>query len=1668
MISPSVTTSLRETLRAGLSIFQEVWHYQARDWITSIHAADINNDGYLEIITCSRDGRVRAFDKDRRLLWRRVVGSKAWIGAIAGIEGTPDNPACILVGTRDGKVFAFTQDGKTVGKDGKLYAFDPESGRALNREAEIASCWLNTTAPIRQVFVDTARSPYVIVGSEDGYVYALNIHTRVQHWAFHTDGWVRAIYHSDIDGDGRVETLIGSHEKMLFVVSEDGQLLQHLPMTYPIHAVFAADVDQDGETEILVATDGKDLMMFSPTLHQKWSCRFDNRILALSVADINRDGQLEIIAGSEDKHVYILNQYGEQLWRHFMKSRVISVYTADIDNDGQIEILVGASNDHAYAFKVELIDNLEKRIRAHYQALRRNLKVGHNDLTQFLATDELGLLHDILREEGQQREQMKHLTLQDVDRLSANGQHYDALVALLKLEQSRVQVQLRKGKQHHLENIRSLCISHTARTKSYIVVGTNDGDVHIFTVKGKRVRTLNLGERILDIQTGYATQKSGECLIICTSSHKVYIISSIIQGEKYQWEVGYETACIYVNNGNRQCPSEIFTGSAANIRMYEDDFQIPSASIQLQEEIDIIHAYTRAEQEISEIIVGNTNRSIYAYTRKGALLWNYEVWDRVRSLDMKDIDRDGEVELIVGSEDRNVHVLDSHGKLRWRFFLPHTVQAVQAIDIDHDDQIEILAGCADGWLYVFSKDGDLRWKYRASDRIRTLKAADIDNDGNIEIVIGAEDELEIISVIDQQRVRERIEKCLVAIQKEQSLEDIYRRILHPNHARIFAYPELRAFAIARLARLPNVTPEVFTLFEDYLKDNDANVRKAVLQAVVACYTLDASRATQLLNQFLQDGNTTLEIKLAFIELMPTLMGDHWQLGFTYLEYFFAESDRLLRRAVVRQLDRLIHLRCNGTEERMIFDLLMKAARDSDSKWICQEAARTLAHFLDNYREGLIIYMHLFLVNELPSATMSLIGHYSRLPLVQKFILAVMPFFEDLNRSHIPNHLYKVVDVLQDMTKLEYGKDTLRIYEEFLHLFTLTTIDGIAAYQCSLTHEDFRQDNSVAQVVMDVLKQVRLVCWHCGIYLRRNSIFDRLTSLIDTQKELAEVLHFVERAYSGSLMQRPMMRLPDHLLLVVLLQRWQEIIREQIDELRGVIELTIELQTKTTRYEEQVAVLFKISNTGRRVADNVKVSLLHSTDFDVISNVSVEIETLLSYEERYAEFTIKLSNAYLRKAYAGHKPQKEGTITCIQLCTEVAYRDEADRLQTLSFQEKLELCSVLTLQNSTYIPNNYSTGSPFQTEPMFYGRDHDVAALRHSLAENAAQTIILLYGQRRTGKTTLLQHLARTSVLDRHIPVFIDMQREAYNISVSNLLYHLAQDIARVMISRGSPIHSPEMHEYALDPTFVFDGFLREVESSLRGQKLIILIDEFEVLEDQIIKGRLSPEFIDYLRSIMQHHNVNFLLAGTHQLDQLKQANWEVFFNIARQYRLSKLSSQGAEDLIRQPVKDHLEYGPFAVEKIRQLTADQPYLIHLLCRTLVDQCNNQRKVYATINDVNTAKCEALQICAPHFAWLWDQLSSDEQLLLAVIANLGKEDGRWVSYGEIAEHYCYYHLPYERKNLQSWIKALELGDIIEIITDHPVETSFPSERVRVPAGLARLWLLKEKPLMLLVER
>ncbi len=376
-----------------------------------------------------------------------------------------------------------------------------------------------------------------------------------------------------------------------------------------------------------------------------------------------------------------------------------------------------------------------------------------------------------------------------------------------------------------------------------------------------------------------------------------------------------------------------------------------------------------------------------------------------------------------------------------------------------------------------------------------------------------------------------------------------------------------------------------------------------------------------------------------------------------------------------------------------------------------------------------------------------------------------------------------------------------------------------------------------------------------------------------------------------------------------------------------------------------------------------------------------------------------------------------------------------------------------------IPNPYSTGTPTHDSNLFYGREMDMEFLKDNLTRDA-KSVVVLYGQRRSGKTTVLVQLVNSSILGEHIPVLLDMQRASYRVTIENFLRRVAYYIEHAMKRKGISIAMPQPNDFKEDPIHAFDVFLDRIEEVLIGRKLILLIDEFEVLEEKVNEKKLQPEIFDYLRDIVQHRdNINFLFSGTHKITEYTRWYRSIFFNIAIHYRLSRLTAQGAKDLIQKPVEGYLEYEPLTVQKIRQLTADQPYLIHLMCRAIVDYCNKQHKNYVTINDVNIVHNEVMKTGGYHFGWLWDQIKPEERVALAAIAECSKKEERWLPLTEIEEAYRRYRISYKDDYLLEALKTLIEADIIE-----PEQEDSRKSRFRIPVGLTRGWLLKEHPLEL----
>ena len=134
-----------------------------------------------------------------------------------------------------------------------------------------------------------------------------------------------------------------------------------------------------------------------------------------------------------------------------------------------------------------------------------------------------------------------------------------------------------------------------------------------------------------------------------------------------------------------------------------------------------------------------------------------------------------------------------------------------------------------------------------------------------------------------------------------------------------------------------------------------------------------------------------------------------------------------------------------------------------------------------------------------------------------------------------------------------------------------------------------------------------------------------------------------------------------------------------------------------------------------------------------------------------------------------------------------------------------------------------------------------------------------------------------------------------------------------------------------------------------------------------------------------------------------------------------------------------------------MTADQPYLIHLICWSLIGHCNRIQKAYVTINDVNVVLSEVLEMGQNHFVWIWSRASTEERIILSILAQKGGDAGR-LSLSDLEEEYDRYDLSYRHDSVLHALQNLVNEDVVEGLAD--------GTQYRILVGLTREWLRKEK--------
>ncbi|MHC5756484.1 AAA family ATPase [Nostoc sp.] len=310
-----------------------------------------------------------------------------------------------------------------------------------------------------------------------------------------------------------------------------------------------------------------------------------------------------------------------------------------------------------------------------------------------------------------------------------------------------------------------------------------------------------------------------------------------------------------------------------------------------------------------------------------------------------------------------------------------------------------------------------------------------------------------------------------------------------------------------------------------------------------------------------------------------------------------------------------------------------------------------------------------------------------------------------------------------------------------------------------------------------------------------------------------------------------------------------------------------------------------------------------------------------------------------------------------------------------------------------IDSPYITGNPLTLEQeIFTGRD-DIGLRIEQLLLDRRRPPLLLYGQRRMGKTSLLNNIGKL-LPSNIIPMFVDLQGAPSSANDhAGFLYNLARDMEKSAKKQGVILPSLAREVLKSDPFTYFYEWLDKVEQALEQNTALLALDEFEVLDNAIAKGRFDEQdVLGMLRHLIQHRpRFKVLLAGSHTIEEYQR--WASYLINVQVVHISYLKEAEARQLIEHPVKDFtLCYEPNAVERVLQLTRCHPFLVQLLCAEIIVLKNEQdpsMRRLATLADVEAAIPEALQSGGFFFADIQNnQVDATGQAILRFIAAQGE--------------------------------------------------------------------------------
>ncbi len=273
-------------------------------------------------------------------------------------------------------------------------------------------------------------------------------------------------------------------------------------------------------------------------------------------------------------------------------------------------------------------------------------------------------------------------------------------------------------------------------------------------------------------------------------------------------------------------------------------------------------------------------------------------------------------------------------------------------------------------------------------------------------------------------------------------------------------------------------------------------------------------------------------------------------------------------------------------------------------------------------------------------------------------------------------------------------------------------------------------------------------------------------------------------------------------------------------------------------------------------------------------------------------------------------------------------------------------------------SRYSGGNPVDDGKMFYGRSDLLSRLTEQLQGGAPGQCFVLYGQKRSGKSSVLQQLEQrltAPVLTVNVSLgaidTAESERSFIQLCIDGMYNQLVFGYEILDARRAAAW--PSDKQVASAPMESFRRAVLATRRLMKGKpgfrepRIVLLVDEFSYIYEYITEGLVSPAFMRQWKALLQTRTFSAVVVGQDSMPDFKRA-YPNEFGVSQDERLTYLDVDEARALADQPLRvtSGSRYRGGSLDRVLELTAGAPYYLQVVCDQVVRRLNRERSEFIT--------------------------------------------------------------------------------------------------------------------------